>query len=361
MKKIAHIISSLKRGGAESLLVDLLADLGHYEHHVIFFHDGPNRERLHELGIKTYQVKGLLFLYDPIFFIRLYQLVKLLKPDCMHTALWIANFAGRIIAKMLAIPLVSVIHLGIHQDGKIRNILDSFTFGLSQKIIAVSDEVAESLEEKNWVPASSITVIKNGISKERVLRQATKDPLTRQELGIADDAFVIGSVGRFIARKNFELLLDAFADVAPKIPHAVLVLVGFGPLEQILRKRAFDLGIDRKVHFVVGRSAYGCYPLFDCFVLPSLQEGLSIALLEALCFGLPVIVTGFNGLHEVITTGKEGYVINAGNKEQLSEKILALADNGCRASMKSASLDLVETRFSMKSMSKHYDNFFGQL
>src|SRR5579859_5390998 len=100
-KKVVHLISSLKIGGAESLLYDLIVGLGNqdYEHHVIYFHHGPHVARLEQLGVSTYQVRGIITLYDPIFFWRLARLIKKLKPDVIHSALWAANFAGRIIAR----------------------------------------------------------------------------------------------------------------------------------------------------------------------------------------------------------------------------------------------------------------------
>jgi len=107
--KLLHITSSLKMGGAESLLCDLIKNMDHemFEHHVIYFHDGPHSVCLKELGIPIYQIKGLISLYDPLFCTRLYKLVKKIKPDCIHTLLWVANVSGRIIARLLKIPIAS--------------------------------------------------------------------------------------------------------------------------------------------------------------------------------------------------------------------------------------------------------------
>jgi len=358
-KKIVHIITSLKRGGAESLLVDLLAELTGYEHHVIYFHDGPNRQRLEQIGIKTYQIKGLLSLYDSLFFIRFWRIVKLLNPYCIHSALWAANFAARIIAQLQKIPLVSVMHLGVHQDGTLRNIIDAISFKLSQNVIAVSQEVAESVKNRAWLPAERIVTIKNGINPKRIIAEGQREYVERSTLGIQENDFVIGSVGRFIERKNFPLLLNAVAEIAREHKTVKLVLIGFGPLEKTLRDLAQSLAIKDRVQFIVGKAAYGYYNLFDCFVLPSFQEGMSIALLEAMSFSVPCIVTSSTLEHEVIKSGQNGYVIPSNDQAALVEHIKGLmTDATLRNFLASKAYTSVEQDFSMKAMADNYLTIF---
>jgi glycosyltransferase involved in cell wall biosynthesis len=360
-KKLVHLISSLKQGGAESLLVDLLAELKNYEHAVIYFHDGPNRERLKQLGITTYQVKGLFCLYDPLFLVRLGYMLWTLKPDCVHTSLWAANFVGRLLTTLLRIPIISVIHLGVNQDGKVRNLLDATTFWLSGDVVAVSKEIASGLEKKGLLPAQRISLITNGISYKRIQSYAQKKIITRSDLEFDERTFIIGSVGRFIPRKNFSLLIAAFAQCVRQKVEARLVLVGFGPLEKALRKQVEDLNITDKVRFIVGESAYSYYPLFDCFVLPSLQEGMSIALLEALCFSVPCIVAHANKMHEVITSGMNGFVMPINNQEELVKKMTFLIDHKETAhKMGKNAFELVKTRYTMESMARDYAHLFDK-
>jgi glycosyltransferase involved in cell wall biosynthesis len=269
-KKIVHLISSLKIGGAESLLGDLIIGLGteQYEHQVIYFHDGPHAQRLRDYGVPVYQVKGLVCLYDPVFFWRLWHLIKKINPDLMHTALWAANFAGRIMGTLLRIPVICVIHLGVDLDGRVRNMLDAVTFRLATKVIAVSQGVEQSLHaKKNWVPATRLTTIANGIDAAAIIERASRQHCSRKEIGIKDDAVAIGAVGRFVPRKNFGLLIEAFVSVYAQHKQAHLMLVGLGEQEAELRTKVTELGLSGAVTFVVGKSAYGYYPLFDCFVL----------------------------------------------------------------------------------------------
>ena len=105
---------------------------------------------------------------------------------------------------------------------------------------------------------------------------------------------LIGSVGRFIASKRYDLLIETLAELKKEANASSihLVLVGHGIEEQKLRQQTKKLGLETHVHFIHDFPAYSYYPLFDCFALPSVREGLSMALLEAMSCGLPSIVTG---------------------------------------------------------------------
>lgn len=366
-KKLVHIISSLKQGGAESLLVDLIRNLDDFEHHVIYFHDGPNRISLQALGIATYHIRGFLCLYDPLFWVRLGVLVHRLKPNCIHSSLWAANFSARILARIVRIPLVSVIHLGVHQDGKIRSMqegklrsmVDWATFALSKQIVTVSQEIADTLKECAWVPAERIQVITNGIDIQAVCQEAHQNRVSKKDIGFDDDALIVGCVGRFIVQKNHCLLIRSFAKSTADIKNARLVLIGFGPTEHSLRVLVDELGISHKVRFEIGKKAYGYYPLFDCFVLSSYQEGISIALLEAMCFSLPCIVTSPTKSHEVITSGYNGLIIPSNNESMLTESLRSLLqDSVVRQKLGIAAFDTVNTAFNIQTMVKKYRKLF---
>ncbi len=295
---LLHVTSSLRMGGAEQVLCDLIKHLGSdaFDHHVIYFHGGPNVERLRALGVKLYHIKGLFCMYDLLFFVRFFITIKKVKPNILHSLLWAANVATRIAGAMLRIPTVSVFHNNVDQDGALRNLLDRATIPLAHKLVAVSEGVEQSLSLHGTTRA--VQVIPNGVDCAMVQRKSMAQNVNKYALGLLDEHFVIGSVGRFNPVKNYRLLLESFADVAHVHAHARLVLVGVGPQEQWLRTYATTLNIAHKVVFVVGQQSYGYYPLFDCFALSSDKEGISIALLEAMSFGLPCVVTFTTKTHQ---------------------------------------------------------------
>ena len=326
--KILHLTSSLKVGGAETLLVDLLRsiDKNEFENYVIYFHSGPNIERIESLGIKTFQIKGLFCKYDPIFFIRLFLLIKKLRPDCIHSLLWAANFSGTLIAFLLRIPIVCALHLASNFESKnknnlIRAILDKFTFTFANKLVAVSDTVLNELNNSFKISAEKIEVIKNGIDVNYIKLKASEVKKTKSDFNLNNDHFIIGSVGRFIPRKRHDFLIDCFALLAKKYSNMRLMLIGSGELENYLRIKTIELKIQEKVMFIYSSEAYSFYPFFDVFALTSEQEGLSIALLEAMSFGVPSVITSPNALHEVIETDKNGMVVEIDNKDEFNSAI----------------------------------------
>lgn len=358
--KLLHVTSSLKVGGAEAVLCDLIEGLGsdYFEHHVIYFHDGPRAERLRKAGVSLYQVKGLVGLYDPIFFFRLFRLIKKLKPDLIHSLLWSANVSSRLVAKLLAVPHISVYHNNIDQDGTVRNILDGLTRRFSDRLVAVSHEVAQSIMvmEKKVLP---VQVIVNGIDADGARAKGQEQKIEKSDLGFSDDTFVIGSVGRFCPVKNYSFLIDVVASLSLVYPHIRLVLVGLGPDEQSLRNQAKDLGVAHKVIFVVEKSSYGYYSVFDCFVQSSLKEGISIALLEAMSCGVPCIVSSPTKEHPVITSGDDGILVPSGDKKKLKTAIARFVeDNELCVSLGIEGRKTVMKKFDLVSMLDAYRNLF---
>lgn len=346
-------------GGAEAVLCDLISsmDRNAFEHVVIYIHDGPHRECLASLGVAHYQVRGVVWPYDLIFFIQLLQRIKKIKPDCIHTLLWAANVAGRMAGKLLGIPVVSAWHNNLDQDGKIRNFLDRLTYGLAAKHIAVSQGVVESAERLGFnLNEDRVQVITNGINIPRIQALSRASPITRLDLGLSQDHFVIGSVGRFMPVKRYDLMLDAFALLHKHYPKVRLVLVGIGQQEELLRSQARELGVADAVTFIVGQPSGPYYPLFDCFSLGSDKEGVSIALLEAMSFGLPCIVTHTGQYHAVIEQGANGQFVPAGNAAALAEGWAKLIiDKDYAQRLGKFAYESVQLRFSSARMCSEYE------
>lgn len=322
--KIAHVITSLKVGGAEAVLVDLIRGMPEHEHYVVYFYAGLHVQSLQKLGILTYHIKGSLCLYDPIFWIRLIRCIVQLKPDLLHGSLWAANFAVRVMGLLLKIPTMCAIHAQTNLNGFLRNCIDRFTLQYVQNIVVVSDTVKDSLSVYPWIPAKKIACIKNGIDVKNIGAIKTASKAKRSDLGLLDNDFVFGAVGRFIPEKNFLLLIDVFALVYKNFPNARLVLIGYGQQEALLRQRAVEHSVDTKIIFVIGKPAYDYYHLMDCFVQSSQQEGLSIALLEAMSCRLPCVVT-YTGLkHDVIIDKKNGCLVALQDTTTFAEVLMAL-------------------------------------
>ncbi len=349
-------------GGAEQVLCSLIERLNsdEFEQQVIYFHDGPHVQTLKNLGVPVYKISGALCLYDPIFCWRLFRLLKKLQPDCLHTLLWSANFFGRVFARLLRIPCVSVVHNNVDQNGVVRNLLDTISFKGTSTLVAVSEQVKASLiDEHRWLPAAKVLVLPNGVDTAAIKKRGSTESVLRTTLGLSESHFVVGSVGRFEPVKNYGLLLEAFARVHQHHSHARLLLLGTGSQEKWLKERARELGIEDGVKFVIAQPAYGYYSLFDCFVQTSDKEGISMALLEAMSFSLPCVVTGIQGAHSVITHGRTGLVVPAGSAERVAHGVMKLVESASlRKELGAQAQRAVEDQFDSMQMVKRYDALF---
>ena len=261
-------------------------------------------------------LKGPVSYYDPISVIRLIRSIRQFRPDIMHTSLWSANIIGRVVGKLMGIPVVSDLHGSCQFEGRLRNLGDQATAPLATTNVAVSQSVAQAYIKLLDVPAHAPyapLVIPNGIDTVACQAQVHTTPLTRIAAGIPANAFVIGSVGRLEPIKGYDLLLEAFALLASRPDRPLwLYLVGDGSSRSLLGRKAEQLGIAQRVIFAgFQANPYPFYALFDCFALSSHSEGLSMALLEAMCLGLPCVTTHQNYYHDVITHEINGLIVNS--------------------------------------------------
>jgi len=357
--KLIHFITSLEMGGAQAVLYDLVThlDAQQFEHHIIFIHDGPYRKTLAQAHIPTHQLIGFISPYNALALYRLIKLIKQINPDCLHTVLWSANWLGRIAAWWLGIRCINSLHNNVDQNGTVRTMLDKLAPAPKQ-LIAVSQEVKESYTQFHPT-ACPITVIPNGVDFEGIRQFARKNMLNRADLGYTKQNIIIGSVGRFQPVKRYELLLETFKLLHTENSGVRLLLIGSGPQEQELRNKALALGISQFVRFATNQRAYPYYPLMDLFVLSSQKEGISIALLEAMSYGVPPVITYHSSTHPVVIHKQNGYVAKTSKATSFAYTLRPLiADTSLRKQIGSAAQTTIKTRFNIPAMVAAYEKIF---
>jgi glycosyltransferase involved in cell wall biosynthesis len=318
--RVLHVTSSLAIGGAEKVLYEIISGLNshEFEHHVAYVHDGPYKEMLHALDIKTYAIEGYVWKTDLVAIYHLYRVIKLVNPDVMHTLLWFANTVGFLLGRLLHIPCVSVFHNNIDQNGIIRNSIDRITIRYADRLVAVSQEVALSVASYHTNLSSPIAIINNGVS-------SNSDTTNNVNKIRQKDRFTIGAVGRLHAIKNYSLLLRAVYLLDDSVKNNIQVLiVGDGSEKGKLQSYARKLKIDEQVVFCGMQDAQAYYPFFDCFVMTSDKEGISMALLEAMSYGIVPVVTNYAKTHSVITNHYNGILVPSGDAKALSLALLCL-------------------------------------
>ena len=195
------------------------------------------------------------------------------------------------------------------------------------RIIPVSEELKNYLWKKLRFPRKKLEYISNGIDTETFFKRVWKEKGSeiRRQIGVNNDEFLIGTIGRVTQVKNQSLLIEAFNHVLKRHKNCKLLIIGNGPELHNLRKLAKNLEISERVLFPGERDNIPqLLSGFDLFVLPSLSEGTSITLLEALSCSVPVIASNVGGNSKLIVHGKTGLLFDQHDEKELAEKICSL-------------------------------------
>ena len=193
--------------------------------------------------------------------------------------------------------------------------------------IAVSEDVAKAVLKNFRVPRRRVFTIPNGVDTERY-GQPVDRASVRQRVGIPGDARVLIVVAKLMEQKGHAFLLRALPPLLERYADLHVLLLGDGPLRGALSESIAGLPEAARVHLAGNRrDVSDLLAASDLFVLPSLWEGLPMALLEAMASGLPVVATRVSGSAQVVVDGESGLLVPAADVERLSEAIGTLLDD----------------------------------
>jgi L-malate glycosyltransferase len=285
-------------------------------------------------------------------------LVRFLKSrriEILHTHRYKDTVLGTIAAKFAGVPkVVRTVHgLAEPMTGwdrvkfRVYDVLEKTVLRrFGDRILAVSNEVADTLRTIGY-RRSAVVAIHNGLDvrKARVRRDSR---LIRRDLGIRDDALLIGTIGRLAPVKAHTDLLWAAQRILRQRPEARFLFVGDGPLRHQLMATAVRLGVDRACLFTGARQdTFDVLAAMDVFVLPSLHEGVPMALLEAMILGKAVVATAVGGVPEVVQDRVNGLLVPPRDERALAQACLELAtDQRLARSLGPAARRTVAERFS---------------
>lgn len=367
MTRILILIKGLGRGGAEQLLVNAAPyfDAAKFNFCVAYLLPWKNAlvAELEAAGVDVVCLNGAR---DPRWVRRLRDLVQECEIDIIHVHSPFAAIGAR---------------LAFWNDSRVRIVYtehnmwerykaatawgNALTFTRNDFVLAVSNEVRDSisypalLRRRRYPPVETLY---HGPDPQALRRSAAADGV-RTEMGIPADAPIVGTVANFKAHKGHQYLLEAAVLVREAVPNVRFMWIGVGPMEDGLRRKSEQMGLNGTMLFTGFRhDAPTLMRTFDLFALPSLHEGLPIALVEAMTLGKPVVVTDAGGIPEVVQDGKQGYMVPSRDPIALADRIVIMLQDpalrrrmGEAAQLRAAEFDI---RRSVARMERLYEEVF---
>ena len=364
---IAHIVYSFRIGGLENGVVNLINRLpdDRFRHVVIALtdcdQDFVSRFNRPVECISLHKPPGHGFKL----FRRMHAVLRRLQPAVVHTR----NIAA---LEMMLPAWLSRVPVRIHSEhgrdldelgGKARafRLIRALHRPLVDRYIALSGQLERYLVDEVGVRPQNITRICNGVdaSKFRPASSAARPP----EWPFAPGLTVFGTVGRLQPVKAQVDLIHALADLFRRHPAAAtdarLVIIGDGPERPVIESAIREAGLGDHVWLAGARTdVAACMQAMDVFVLPSLTEGISNTILEAMACGLPVIATDVGGNPELVDAGRTGVLVPPSNPSALADAMLQMLDEPTASRMGKAGRVRIEQHFSLDAMVASYSKLY---
>jgi glycosyltransferase involved in cell wall biosynthesis len=367
MIRILHVFVSLPIGGAENLLLSNLRLLEADRFQSVVCTLGERSqlaEHVEKLGVPLIELgmmskrRGRRKIVK-----RLVELIRSYHIDLVHAHLFHANYLSRLAAHRVGVPCIVSIHNTYTRPKFHRRVIN---WWLSKRktaaIIAGSNDIRRDILRYDHVKSALIEVIPNAVDLSRSRSQMTKNEV-RAQLGIGSDAYVLGTVGRLEEQKGHRFLLGAMDLLKQRGVVPVLLLIGNGREREALLEQAESLGIMDRVHFLGMREDLGdLFRAMDLFVMPSLWEGLSLAMLTAMAAGLPVIATNAGGVTDVLGSNVRGFVVPPGESQALADQIFwCMSQKESTATIAEKGAEYVRLNYSDVAMVKRLESIYERV
>ena len=324
--RIAHLIETDGPGGAERMVAHLAGDLQSAGHENIVCLPANGEGWLgREVAARGVSTEAVQLLRVPMWraVTTLVQIFRRHRVHVAHSHEFTMAVYGACAARWLGMPHVITMHGGRYYAGRWRRRFAlRAAIGLSDGIVAVADRFASTLSRDLWIRRARVLTIPNGIPQPQP-GMAT----LRRELGLRDADRLVLAVGNLYPVKGHVNLVEAIAMLRERYP-IHLAIAGRGERELALRARAADLGVGDCVHILGLRSDIpDLLAAADVYALPSLSEGLPLALLEAMAAARPVVASAVGEIPKVLDHGRAGLLVPPGDAYALAAAITRLIDD----------------------------------
>lgn len=361
--RIAIVIDALQRGGAERqaiLSVAELQRLGHTAEMIVYHPDREYGDLIERENVNLVEIKRKGFLRSG----RILGLARHFRRggfDVVHAFGGTAGFYAAIAAKLARVPAVFGGYRVEYKERGLIRLMNRFCDRLVDGWIVNSRAIADSMIESLGVKPEKFHIVYNGIRPQQFRSTLSKSEAKRK-FDIPDDRLVVSKVARLHPQKNHRMFLDMAAHVLENRPATHFMVVGEGALKQDLIAYAQSLGVSSAVTFTGNRpDIEDVLAATDISVLTSDFEGFPNVLIEAMSVGICVVSTDYPGIDELITDGREGFVVPRNNAGAMASKICQLLDDAeLRKRTGATGLKMVEGRLSPPRMAKNLMSVYDQ-
>jgi glycosyltransferase involved in cell wall biosynthesis len=365
-RTVLHLIDTGGPGGAETIYADLL--------------DAPHDERVQSVAVvpevdwlfhhvsdrghvPLVRASGRSF--DIGYLSALIDLVRSRHVDLIQTHLWTSAVYGSLAGRLTGVPVVCTFHgsVDVSEAGWRLRAKSRIIDRSSNRIVFVSESL------RRWLvpvlqPAHALShTIANGIDIERFRPGFDSD--MRRILGAADDRLLVGAIGNVRPAKDYPMLVRAFAELSARMTDVHFVVVGDtrDPVFPELLRMRDELGLTDRLTFAGFHDDVArVFRALDLFVLGSSSEGFSLATVQALAAGVPVVATRCGGPEEIIEHARSGFLVDSGNWKSFADGMeRVLRDAELRAQFRAAGRRTVERSFSRKAMLERYQALYSEM
>ena len=325
---VLHLSSTSGPGGAEMIVKRLASALDpeRFRSVVCLFRTGWLSEACEQASLPTHVI-NINGAFDVRWARKFFHLLRAERVAVIHAHEFTANTYGTLLGRLAGIPVVATVHGKnyVSEQSKRRT---AYRFvSRMARMVAVSEDLKQFVVERVGISSRRIKVIYNGVETPEHF-DGPHIQSVKNELNLTKWDHVIGSVGSLYPVKGQIHLIRALPAILRVYPRTGLVLVGQGDLAEKLKAEAVRIQVEEHVQLLGFRSDIPVVlNLMDVFVLPSLSEGLSMALLEAMAAECPVVATRVGGNVELVEEGVTGYLVPSENSQLLAERVIEFLRN----------------------------------
>lgn len=375
--KVLHVITRLIPGGAQDSTILTIEHSGRHGYDAALA-CAPEPGRVEEVRGKGTEVilipefrREISPINDVIALVKLYCIIKRGRFHIVHTHTSKAGVLGRIAARMAGTPIIihtphgSFFHPVFFNPYKLWffGLIERFTAMFTDRIITLCRSETRDYLERRIAGNEKFTVIPSGVDTEKFPGNRIDRDKKKGELGLPKDVPIVGIIARLAPEKGHDLCLDAFLQVIEAFPGAHLVIAGKGALENDIRKKISQLGLDASVVMLGHRTDIPeIIQILDVAVQPSFMDANTRTVVEAMLCGVPVVATEAGGIPEIVKHEENGLLAPSGDATALAQAInRLLGDQGLRRKLADAAYGPISKTHSLKTMIDNIFNLYDEL